>query len=78
VTFISVDMTTTDPQTDAILQSFGVVGAPTTLFFGSDGKEKVRRVGFIGPKEFAELLTEARSVSDRLEPPHRRAPNPGV
>ncbi len=54
--FLSVDMTTTDRVIETILDNFGVVGAPTTLFFGPDGNEWSRRVGFIGPKDFATLL----------------------
>jgi thiol-disulfide isomerase/thioredoxin len=60
LTFLSVDMTTSDRHKELILESFGVPGAPTTLFFGADGKEITRRVGFIGPEEFARLLEEAR------------------
>jgi len=60
VTFITVDMTTSTGQIDRILDSFDVFGAPTTLFFGPDGKEWKRKVGFIGPEEFAELLDQSR------------------
>lgn len=58
--FLTVDMTTTDRLTELILESFEVLGAPTTLFFGPDGKERTRRVGFIGPQDFADLLEESR------------------
>ncbi len=54
--FLSVDMTTGSDRIDAILRDFDVLGAPTTIFFGADGKERERRVGFVGPTEFAELL----------------------
>ncbi len=61
--FLTVDMTTADDQTDRILRSFDVLGAPTTLFFGPDGKERERRVGFVGPEEFAKLLAEIGAAS---------------
>ncbi len=54
--FLSVDMTTTDSRVEAILERFDVLGAPTTLFYGPDGNEWTRRVGFIGPVDFAALL----------------------
>ena len=59
MTFITVDMTTSTRQIDLILESFDVFGAPTTLFFGPDGKEWKRKVGFIGPDEFADLLEQS-------------------
>lgn len=58
MTFISVDMTTSDRRTELILQSFEVFGAPTTIFYGPDGKEWKRKIGFIGPDDFAKYLTE--------------------
>jgi thiol:disulfide interchange protein DsbD len=75
MSFLSVDMTTTDARVEAILENFEVIGAPTTIFFGSNGDERTRRVGFIGPEDFAELL---RSSRDPL--PGERAPqgNPGA
>lgn len=63
VTFITVDMTTSTGQIERILDSFDVFGAPTTLFFGPDGKEWKRKVGFIGPEQFAELLDQSRRPS---------------
>jgi len=61
MTFIAVDMTTTDRYTEIVLGSFDVLGAPTTLFFGPDGEEWLRRIGFIGPTDFAELLSRSRA-----------------
>jgi thiol:disulfide interchange protein DsbD len=60
MTFISVDMTTSDRRTELILESFEVFGAPTTIFYGPDGKEWKRKIGFIGPEDFAKLLHEGR------------------
>ena len=56
MTFISVDMTTSDRLTELILESFEVFGAPTTIFYGPDGKEWNRKIGFIGPDDFTKLL----------------------
>jgi thiol-disulfide isomerase/thioredoxin len=58
MTFISVDMTTSDRHTELILQSFEVFGAPTTIFYGTNGKEWKRKIGFVGPDDFAEMLTK--------------------
>jgi thiol:disulfide interchange protein len=70
MTFLAVDMTTNDQMTQLILESFGVVGAPTTLFFGPDGKEWKRTIGFVGPTEFAELLDRSWRGTDRSDPTH--------
>ena len=67
MSLVTVDMTTSTGQIDRILGSFEVFGAPTTLFFGPDGKEWKRKVGFIGPEEFAELLDESRRPSAPAE-----------
>lgn len=64
MTFISVDMTTSDRRTELILKSFEVFGAPTTIFYGPDGKEWKRKIGFIGPDDFAKLLREGWKKSD--------------
>jgi thiol:disulfide interchange protein DsbD len=63
MTFLSVDMTTSDEQKERILQSFDVVGAPTTVFFGADGKERTRRVGFVPPEDFVQILSQLGTAS---------------
>lgn len=65
MTFISVDMTTSDRRTELILQSFEVFGAPTTIFYGANGKEWKRKIGFIGPDDFAKALAEGWKQPDR-------------
>ncbi len=57
--FLSVDMTHSDHYLKLVLKSFKVFGAPTTIFFGPDGKEWQRRIGFIPPDEYARLLRES-------------------
>ncbi|MFQ5478446.1 MAG: cytochrome c biogenesis protein CcdA [Candidatus Binatia bacterium] len=54
--FLSVDITVIDRKTELIMEAFDVFSAPTTIFFGKDGKELTRRLGFIGPVDFAGLL----------------------
>ena len=63
-TFLSVDMTTSDRIVELILKSFAVVGAPTTIFYGPDGKEWKRKIGFIGPADFAEYLRQGWKKGD--------------
>ena len=58
MTFLSVDMTTSDRHVELILRSFDVVGAPTTIFYGPNGKEWKRKIGFIGPADFADYLRQ--------------------
>ncbi|RMF20443.1 MAG: hypothetical protein D6760_11540, partial [Deltaproteobacteria bacterium] len=65
MSFLTVDMTKSNRQVDAILETFDVLGAPTTIFFGADGKEWRRTVGFVGPEDFRELLLASRDPSRR-------------
>jgi thiol:disulfide interchange protein DsbD len=58
---LSVDITEPGRYVRLIQESFEVVGAPMTIFFGPDGKERHRRFGFIPPKDYARLLTETRA-----------------
>jgi len=60
VTFLSVDMTHSSDQLARVLKSFEVLGEPTIVFFGADGEEWTRRIGFVGPREFAKLLQQSR------------------
>ena len=76
MTLLSVDMTTSDEPKERLLQSFDVVGAPTTVFFGPDGKERTRRVGFIPPEDFAQILTQL--VPAAGEPPAAHSAERGV
>ncbi|MBI5505958.1 MAG: thioredoxin family protein [Deltaproteobacteria bacterium] len=57
--FLSVDMTHRGGYVGLVLKSFQVFGAPTTIFFGPDGKEWQRRIGFIAPDEYARMLRES-------------------
>jgi len=68
ITLISVDMTDPDDFTARVLRSFEIVAAPTTIFYGPDGKEWKRRGGFIGPEEYARLLRQSRQGEKRDAP----------
>lgn len=58
-----VDMTRPGPYLELLEKSFRVIGAPTVILFGSDGKERSRRFGFIPPEDFARMLDEGRKPS---------------
>ncbi|HYB98450.1 MAG TPA: thioredoxin family protein [Candidatus Limnocylindrales bacterium] len=59
--FLQVDMTGNDSYAEVVRKSFKVFGAPTTVFFGPDRKERTRRIGFIGPEDYVKLLRETRA-----------------
>ncbi|HYC53828.1 MAG TPA: thioredoxin family protein [Candidatus Binatia bacterium] len=61
--FLHVDMGSEDSYVEVVRKSFKVFGAPTTLFFGTDRKERTRRIGFIGPQDYAQLLRETRAAT---------------
>ena len=75
IRFLSVDMTNPDRRTDLLVQSFRIPGAPTTIIYGPDGKERTRRIGFIEAREFARLLAEAKAAGPRPPSP---APMPAI
>lgn len=56
--FLRVDLTKPDRYVRLVKKSFRVLGAPTVIVFGPDGKEKTRRFGFIPPEDFARMLGE--------------------
>jgi len=61
---LSVDMTKRDRYLRLVLKSFDVFGAPTTIFFGPDGKERERHIGFISPDDYARLLRDSWKPKD--------------
>ena len=63
VRFLSVDMTKPDRYVELVRESFRVLGAPTCVFFGRDGKEKARRFGFIPPADFVSMIAAARGTA---------------
>ncbi len=51
---LKADVTANDDADQAMLRHFKLIGPPSLLFFGADGKERqgFRVVGFMGPEEF--------------------------
>jgi len=64
-----VDLTEPDTHLDRVRKSFRVIGAPTVVLFGPDGKESGHRFGFIPPDDFVEMLGKSRrpAESSRLD-----------
>ncbi len=60
--FMSVDMSVKTRQVQAARSSFRVPGAPMLIFYGRDGRETTRRIGFVGPEDFIRLLEQAREA----------------
>ncbi|RYU59950.1 protein-disulfide reductase DsbD [Methylolobus aquaticus] len=58
---LQADVTANGPADQALLQRFGLVGPPATLFFGPDGREHATRriIGYLGPEEFLKHVREA-------------------
>ena len=62
---LQADVTANDDADQALLQHFGILGPPTIVFFGTDGRERseYRIVGFKPADEFREHLAQAFSVA---------------
>ena len=60
IRFFRVNLSEADHEVALIKKSFRVLGAPTVILFGSDGKEAKRRIGFIPPDDFARMLGAGR------------------
>jgi thiol:disulfide interchange protein DsbD len=61
VHLLQADVTANDPDDQALLRRFGVIGPPAILFFDADGTElsHYRIVGFMPADDFREHLTQA-------------------
>ncbi len=55
VVALKADVTANDAEDKRLLKHFRLIGPPTIIFFGPDGKERTshRVMGFMGPEEFA-------------------------
>lgn len=60
--FFRVDMTRPGGYLELVQKSFRIIGSPTVIFFGPDGKERSRRFGFVPPADFTRMLDEARRL----------------
>lgn len=64
-TRLKVDMTNADsPESEKIAEEYGIIGVPTLLFIGTDGKEveSARITGYISPEEFLQLLDSSDKI----------------
>lgn len=59
IRFFRVDTSTPDHEVSLVKKGFDVIGVPTVIVFGPDGKERARRFGFIPPDDFAKMLGDA-------------------
>ena len=62
---LQADVTANDAIDQALLQRFGILGPPSILFFGTDGRERAnyRVVGFKPADEFSSHVAEAFASS---------------
>lgn len=60
-TTLQADVTDNDAVDQALLDHFGLIGPPTILFFGADGRERrnYRVMGFMGPEDFSRHVAQA-------------------
>jgi thiol:disulfide interchange protein DsbD len=56
---LRANLTSVNPQNQALMKEFKVQGVPTTLFIDHTGQIRKRRVGYIGPADFLKYLSEA-------------------
>src|SRR3546814_15192588 len=58
---LKADVTANDDVDQELMQRFGIIGPPGTLFFGLDGKEQrhLRLIGFEKVAPFVERIQEA-------------------
>jgi thiol:disulfide interchange protein len=54
-------MTRPDGYLSLVLKSFDVLGEPTVIVFGNDGKERTRRFGFIPATDFVRMMEAGRA-----------------
>ena len=62
---LQADVTANDEADQALLQRFGILGPPTIVFFGRDGRERseYRIVGYKPADEFRAHITQAFGVA---------------
>jgi thiol:disulfide interchange protein DsbD len=56
---LRANLTATSAQNEALMKQFHVQGVPTTVFIDGAGQVRHRRVGYIGPGDFAKYLHES-------------------
>ncbi|MFN2425404.1 MAG: thioredoxin family protein [Candidatus Binatia bacterium] len=68
IRFFRVDLTNPNRQNDLLKNSFRVLGAPTLVLFGPDGKQSAHRFGFVTAGDFVEMLAESRQPARSSRP----------
>ncbi len=53
---LRADVSQMNPETEEWMSRYSIVGVPTILFYGSEGREKTRVVGFVEPERFLALM----------------------
>lgn len=74
---LMADVTESSPRNDALLAEFGVVGVPTIIFYGADGTEVDRLVGYVDASRFLRTMRRVRGSSDGPRNVPER-PDPGA
>ena len=69
------DVTESSPRNDALLAEFGVVGVPTIIFYGRNGSEVDRLVGYVDAGTFLATMRRARGGSGSRDRPDADAPS---
>jgi thiol:disulfide interchange protein DsbD len=57
---LKANLTNANSQNAQLMRQFEVEGVPTTVFIDGDGKVRVSRAGYIGPREFLGYLQQIR------------------
>lgn len=65
------------PEVEKLRKDFGIWGVPTLVFIGPDGREhtELRRVEYVAPDEFLDLLEKAKAVAPANSTAAARAPD---
>ena len=58
---LRADVTEMSKDAERMLSDYEVLGVPTTIFFGPDGSERERIVGYIAPDDFLSVLERTDS-----------------
>ncbi|MGH7935016.1 MAG: protein-disulfide reductase DsbD family protein [Candidatus Binataceae bacterium] len=55
---IRANLTANNAANQALIKQFDIEGVPTTVVIDANGKIRVRKVGYVGPKEFLKYLRQ--------------------
>ena len=57
---LRADVTEMTDEANAWLSRYEILGVPTIIFYGANGREEARTVGFVEPEKFLDLMRERR------------------